>query len=80
MQPNAPGISERIQPAGVFSTAGYKPSSKSDLFAQLDEEIDKAHQSVAKLCEFPDKPCRGFATSTGYCAGHNKTMKLRGEL
>jgi hypothetical protein len=71
MLTNAPGTSERIQPAGVFSTAEYLPNGLSN---------PPPKERKTKLCAFPDKPCRAYATQTGFCVFHNQTMKVRGEL
>lgn len=70
MQPNAPGAGhDRIQPAGVFSTAPYMPKG-----------VNSEAPRVSRLCAFPEKPCRVYATETGYCYFHNQTMIKRGEL
>lgn len=72
MVPNAPGVSDHIQPAGVFSTAPYLPDGL--------EHPPPKERKTKQLCAFPDKPCRAYATQTGFCVFHNQTMKARGEL
>jgi hypothetical protein len=65
MRPNAPGSENpNIQPAGLFSTAPYK----GDTLGPTRRD--------GKLCNWEEKPCRAYATRTGYCAGHNKSLGL----
>jgi hypothetical protein len=71
MLKNAPGQSETIRQAGVFSTAQYSPRGLSD---------PPPKKRVKQLCAFPDKPCRAYATTTTYCVFHNQTMRARGDL
>jgi hypothetical protein len=72
MVTNAPGSSERIRPAGVYSTAPYVPEGLT--------QMPPKERKVKQLCAFPDKPCRAYATQTTYCVFHNQTMRARGEL
>jgi hypothetical protein len=63
MRINAPGASDNIQPAGVFSTAAHTKPKLENL-------------PNGKLCNWEEKPCRGYATRTGYCVGHSKSLGL----
>lgn len=51
-----------IQPAGLFSTAPYKP----------DEPKRAAGRE--KKCKAHNDTCNGWATSTGYCLPHSKKL------
>lgn len=66
---NAPGASDVIQPAGVFSTAGYTAPPQAEM-----EPLKEGR--FAKLCAWEDKTCRAYATRTGYCVGHSKSKGL----
>jgi len=63
---NAPGDDNSISAAGVFSTAPYTGGEKTPV---------KAEEKIAKLCAWEEYACRGYATRTGFCAGHSKAMK-----
>lgn len=67
MRPNAPGEAPNIAPAGLFSTAPYKGNAMNEPKPRDD----------GKLCNWEEKPCRAYATRTGYCAGHNKSLGLK---
>jgi hypothetical protein len=72
MVANAPGVSDHIRPAGVYSTAAHMPDGLTN--------PPPKQRKTKQLCAFPDKPCRAYATTTGYCVFHNQTMRVRGEL
>lgn len=63
---NGPGESDTIRQAGVYSTAPY---------VHVEAGEPEPQGKVAKLCAWEDYACRGFATRTGFCAGHSKAMK-----
>ena len=68
-----------VQPAGLLSTAPYKPPTKNK---QADADGDGLMKDetgrFTKYCPGLDgKPCNGWATKkTGYCAGHSKKLGL----
>lgn len=81
MQPNAPGQNPgNIQPAGVYSTAAYMPKGVNSEAPREPPERLPVERPIAKMCNFPDKPCRAYATPSGYCFFHGQAMRKRGEL
>lgn len=54
-----------IQPAGLFSTAPYRPEGINGQTRAKNRE---------GKCLGKDDTCNGWATKTGYCAGHSKKL------
>jgi hypothetical protein len=52
---------ENIKPAGLFSTAPYRP-----------EGVHARPPDRVKRCLADNDTCNGWATTTGYCSGHRK--------
>lgn len=56
-----------IQPAGLFSTAPYRPPGTV---------VSERAKGRDKKCLGGEDTCNAWATRTGYCSGHSRSMGL----
>lgn len=66
-QAAATDLSGNIQPAGLFSTAPYRPEGIN---------AETRAKGRDRKCKANDDTCNGWATTTGYCSGHSRSMGL----